>query len=83
MNQVTTVHWNIYEFPPPKKMYGVNAAGPVHNYNPNGVSQATGLVSVKPNAAHDYHSKKKKKTQWSITALSWNTHPHPKILFLA
>lgn len=62
MNQVTTVHWNIYESPPrqKKKMNGVNAAGPVHNYNPNGVSQATGLVSVKPNAAHEHHSKKKK-----------------------
>lgn len=48
-------------------MNGVDPAGPVHNYNPDGVPQATGLVSVKPNAACEHHSK---KAQRSITALS-------------
>lgn len=50
-----------------QKMNGVDPAGPVHNYNPDGVPQATGLVSVKPNAACEHHSK---KAQRSITALS-------------
>lgn len=50
-----------------QKMNGVDPAGPVHNYNPDGVPQATGLLSVKPNAACEHHSK---KTQRSITALS-------------